>query len=92
MAITGFSFKKDDSGNVSGVAGKKVLPHRYILIREAINKRTKSEKEISEMFYNFQLPDCRNASSLEELDKEGELMLHWFNEVLPQRQQGNAYT
>jgi hypothetical protein len=74
--VSGFSFKKDNKGKVEGVAGKKILPHRIELIETAI-KQKKPKNNIAEMFFNFQLKDCRNESSRKEIEIESSLFDEW---------------
>jgi len=78
MTTTGFSFKKDKSGEAVAVPGKKKKPHRVELISDLINKGG----DPSEMFFNFQLEDCENASNAEMIKKENDLFEKWEKSYL----------
>jgi hypothetical protein len=76
MKITGFSFKKTNDGEVVGVSGKEIIPHRLDLIKSAINAG-KNNNDIDNMFFNFDLPDCENGTTLEQMHEEAELYRNW---------------
>jgi len=86
MAKTsGFSFAKTNTGDVVGVAGKKLLPHRIELIQKSIDRHD-PPYEINEMFFNFKLKDCRTESTEEERDQEAKLFYDWITELFEERQ------
>lgn len=72
-SVGGFSFKKNKSGDFEGVPGKERLPHRVDLIKKMINLGT----DPSSIFFNFQTPDCENASDLQRINEEIELYDKW---------------
>jgi len=71
--ISGFSFKKLKSGEAVGVEGKKILPHRVDLISQFMNEK----KDVSDMFFNFNVADCINESNMEQIYAESELLETW---------------
>jgi len=73
MAITGFSFKKTQDGKVIGVPGKKQRPHRVELISNMIDQG----EDPSDVFFNFHMEDCENASGADLIKKENKLFKKW---------------
>lgn len=80
MAFTGIKLNFSDDGEcVEIVRGKEILPHRIDLIEERLDKG--QIDGLDEMFFNYSLENCRNASTKADVEKEN-LLIQRFFEIL----------
>lgn len=76
MAFSGIKLNFKGNECVSIARGKEVLPHRVDIIEDKLNRMDLAG--LSDMFFNFTLKDCRNASTRDQIKKENKLAQKYF--------------
>jgi hypothetical protein len=74
--VSGFSFRKSKDGQVSGIAGKKLKPKRYEIIKKAIENH-QNPFDINDMFFNYESDKYDTTTSNTELNEEFVLFSRW---------------
>ena len=75
-STTGLKLNFSDKGKVSFTKGKSTLPHRTEYIEQQLNK--KDLTGLDKIFFEDPVPGYNNESTLEQAQKEGELMTRYI--------------
>lgn len=79
--FTGVKLSFEDGECVKINRGIEILPHRVDVIQDRLDRKELSG--LDKLFFNFAVPDCRNASTRDQLKKEQQLFVKFLKLIQP---------